>query len=68
MSNYFFFTKVSRQFNGETTFQQMVFGQLDIKCQKKPQNFDPSFTTYANISSKYMKDLHVKAKITKLLE
>jgi len=50
----------------EQSFQQTVLGKLDSHMLKNEVN--PYLTPYANINSKQIIDLNVRAKTIKLLE
>ena len=48
------------------SFQQIVLGKLLSTCTEV--QLDPYLTPYTTINSKWIRDLHIKAKTIKLLE
>ena len=46
----------------------MVLEKLDTHMQKKKKDLDTDFTPYIKINTKWIIDLHIKCKITKLVE
>ena len=60
-----FWTKVSRSLTGEDS---LFNKQCWENCYPHTQKLDPYLTPYTKINSKWIKDLHIKAKIIKPLE
>lgn len=59
-------TKKARMYNGEKQpVQQMMLGKLDSYMKN---NQTTSLQTYANINSKWIKNINIRSKTKKLLE